>query len=135
MHMTSVFLLNQAVKFFSIGVLAYACGKLVVHTNIKVNYTRKIMHFSLFLIPIYLDQVLFVYDKTLGLFIVSASVFFAVLFIYVRPVRERFELVEMTFKAFDRPEDRPNTLLWLTTQVFVGYLVIVPMIYLFAVYD
>ena len=35
------------------------------------------------------------------------------------------------FLSFDRPEDRPNTLLWLTTQTAVGYLIVIPIIIYF----
>lgn len=132
--MEMAFILNQAVKFFSIGLIALGCGQLVTQTGIKVNYTRKIMHFSLFFIPIYLDQ-LFFYEKTLNLIIISFLVFTAVLFIYIKPIRERSPLITLMFRAFDRPEDRPHTLLWLVTQVAAGYMVIVPMIILFAAYD
>tara|TARA_B100001996_G_C18470570_1_gene519777 strand:- start:127 stop:603 length:477 start_codon:yes stop_codon:yes gene_type:complete len=35
------------------------------------------------------------------------------------------------FLSFDRPEDRPNTLLWLSTQITVGYLILIPAIIYF----
>ena len=35
------------------------------------------------------------------------------------------------FLSFDRPEDRPNTLLWLSTQITVGYLILIPAIFFF----
>ena len=35
------------------------------------------------------------------------------------------------FLSFDRPEDRPNTLLWLSTQLIVGYLILIPIIIYF----
>ncbi len=35
------------------------------------------------------------------------------------------------FLSFDRPEDRPNTLWWLFTQILVGYIVLVPAVILF----
>jgi len=35
------------------------------------------------------------------------------------------------FLSFDRPEDRPNTLWWLFTQVLVGYIVLVPSVMFF----
>lgn len=132
--MESVFVLNQVVKFFSIGVIALGCGQLVAIRDIKVNYTRKIMHFSLFFIPVYLDQLL-VYEKTLNLIIISFLVFTGILMIYIKPLRERSPLISLMFKAFDRPEDRPHTLVWLFTQVVAGYIVIVPMIILFSAYD
>ncbi len=132
--MEAAFIMNQAVKFFSIGLIALGCGHLVTWKDVKVNYTRKIMHFSLFFIPIYLDQVIF-YEKTLPLIVISCLVFTAILLVYIKPLRERSALISLMFKAFDRPEDRPYTLLWLFTQVVAGYVVIVPMIVLFSYYD
>ncbi|GJM05410.1 MAG: hypothetical protein DHS20C09_14010 [marine bacterium B5-7] len=35
------------------------------------------------------------------------------------------------FLSFDRPEDRPHTLLWLSTQIAASYLIIIPAIILF----
>ena len=35
------------------------------------------------------------------------------------------------FLSFDRPEDRPNTLLWLSTQITVGFLILIPIIIYF----
>ncbi|MEA3359472.1 MAG: hypothetical protein U9R17_08740 [Thermodesulfobacteriota bacterium] len=35
------------------------------------------------------------------------------------------------FLSFDRPEDRPYTLKWLSTQIIAGYIVIIPAIVLF----
>ena len=35
------------------------------------------------------------------------------------------------FLSFDRPEDRPHTLLWLSTQITVGYLILIPAIICF----
>ena len=35
------------------------------------------------------------------------------------------------FLSFDRPEDRPNTLWWLFTQILVGYIVLVPSVIFF----
>ena len=36
------------------------------------------------------------------------------------------------FDGFDRPEDRPNTLLWLWTQYAAGFAIMVPMIWRFS---
>ncbi len=36
------------------------------------------------------------------------------------------------FLSFDRPEDRPYTLKWLSTQIAAAYVVIIPMIILFS---
>jgi len=127
----SVFLLSQAVKGLLLYLIQYGNGLLVRHAGVRVNYTRKINHFALFFIPMYLDRV-FAYENSLGLFVLGSFLVIVTLAIYVKPVRERVPFVATMFLSFDRPEDRPRTLLWLSTQITTGFLVIIPMIILFA---
>jgi phytol kinase len=128
--MEKVFLINVAVKAFSLYLVQYVTGLLVEHRGIRVNYTRKINHFALFMIPTYLDRV-FAYQETFGLFILGVLLAVLSLAVYVRPLRERYAFIGTMFRSFDRPEDRPYTLLWLSTQIVAGFLVIVPMVILF----
>lgn len=132
--MGTLFLVNQAIKFFSLGFIALGCGLLVTHREVKVNYTRKIMHFSLLLIPIYVERV-FAYERTLGLFVIGCLITIAITFIFIKPLRERFPLVSLMFRAFDRPEDRPFTVLWIVTQFMANYMILIPMIMLYARFD
>ncbi len=131
--MESEFLLSQAIRFFALVLLGYGCGLLVVYKGVKVNYTRKILHFSLFLIPISLDRV-FPYEMTFELFLIGSAIAVSKLILYVKPLRKRVALFQMMFNAIDRPEDRPYTLLWLSTQVVAGYLMLIPLIMLFVLY-
>jgi dolichol kinase len=127
----SVFLLNQIVKGLLLYLIQYGNGLLVRHGGVRVNYTRKINHFALFFIPMYLDRV-FAYENSLGLFVLGSCMVIITLAIYVKPLRERVPFIATMFLSFDRPEDRPRTLLWLSTQITTGFLVIIPMIILFA---
>lgn len=131
--MEYLFLLNMTIKAFCLYLIQYLTGLLVEHRGIKVNYTRKINHFSLFFIPTYLDRV-FAYRQTFGLFILGILLTVLSLVVYVRPLRERYAVIGTMFRSFDRPEDRPNTLLWLSTQILAGFLVIIPMVILYAHY-
>lgn len=131
--MESAFFLNQAAKWTLMMLVSYGCGLLVVYRSIKVNYTRKIVHFSLFLIPIYLDQV-FVFERTLTVAFASATAAVGALLVYIKSFRERIPVFQMMFNSIDRPEDRPYTLLWLITQTIVAYIVIIPFIFLFVTY-
>jgi len=130
----ALFVANQTVKLFVLYMIQYGCGLLVLHTSIKVNYTRKIIHFCLFLIPLYLDKI-FAYEKTLGLFMVGSAISVITLIIYIKPLRNNLPFINMMFSAFDRPEDRPLTLLWLSTQTVAGYIVIIPFIMLYVAFD
>ena len=38
--------------------VAYASGSLVYYKGVKVNYTRKINHFALFFVPMFIDKIL-----------------------------------------------------------------------------
>jgi phytol kinase len=129
----TLFVANQATKLLVLYLIQFGCGLLVVHQSIKVNYTRKIIHFCLFLIPLYLDKV-FAYERSLGLFMMASAFSVITLIIYIEPMRKRVPFINMMFTAFDRPEDRPYTLLWLSTQIVAGYLVIIPFVMLYAAY-
>jgi len=112
----------------------FCTGLLVKHKGMKVNYTRKINHFALFLIPLFLDRA-FAYEKSFGLFALGAVGAILSLVIYIEPIRSKVPLIATMFISFDRPEDRPHTLFWLTTQLAAGYMVLLPMIVLFYYYD
>ena len=61
-------------------------------------------------------------------YLVAGLMFALVLATYVEPVRSRVPLVALMFSSFDRPEDRPHTLSWLSTQAVAGYLVLIPLL-------
>jgi phytol kinase len=125
--MTAEFTLNLVTKLFFIYLVAYGSGLLVKHKDVKVNYTRKINHFIVFFIPLFIDQY-FPYNKNSFLLIFIGFTVGMVPFIfYTEKFRNRFSFFAICFSSFDRPEDRPHTLLWLSTQVAAGFLIIVPM--------
>ncbi|MCP3925288.1 MAG: hypothetical protein GY714_22165 [Desulfobacterales bacterium] len=128
--MTIEFALNLVVKTGILFAVGYCSGLLVEYKDVKVNYTRKINHFMLFFIPVYLDQI-FPYDKeSFALHIIGFAVAMVPFIFYTKKFRERFTFLRICFSSFDRPEDRPHTLLWLTTQITAGFLIIIPMIVL-----
>ena len=110
--------------------VAYASGSLVYYKGVKVNYTRKINHFCLFFIPMFLDKIIPI-EPSLELMIFGGIFAIASLIIYIKPIRLKSKIIQRMFLSFDRPEDRPNTLLWLSTQTAVGFLVIIPFIIYF----
>ena len=117
----------QTVILFSIQ---YVSGSLVYYKGIKVNYTRKINHFALFFVPMFLDKFIPV-KPSLELLIIGSILAVTGLIIYIKPVRIKSNFIQRMFLSFDRPEDRPNTLLWLSTQTAFGFLVLIPFIILF----
>ncbi len=122
--------LKTIIQTVTLITVAYASGSLVYYKGVKVNYTRKINHFALFFVPMLLDKILLAEPSTKSIIVGS---FFAVasLAIYLKPIRKKSRIIERMFLSFDRPEDRPNTLLWLSTQITVGYIVLIPAIIFF----
>lgn len=108
----------------------YLCGLLVRHKNIKVNYTRKIGHFALFFLPIFLNSVL-EYKQTLETFIISMTIMVSSMLLFWEPIRKRSAFLAICFMSFDRPEDRPHTLKWLVTQTIAGVAVMIGLIIYF----
>ena len=125
---------SEAVKVAAPAGSAYLSGLLVIRHGVRVNYTRKIVHFTVFLVPILVADV-FPYEPTLVTTAASGGVLVALLAGLVRPVRERVAPVATMFKAIDRPEDRPHTVLWLSTQVVAGYGVLLPLAVAFSAVD
>ena len=99
--------------------------------NIKVNYTRKIAHFSLLFIPLFFS-IYFPYDRSgiLGLFASFAFVWTLFPFLF----RAKVSFIRRCFMSIDRPEDRPHTLLWLFTQFLASIFVIIPFVIVSDVY-
>ena len=117
----SDFIIHEVPKVILIWSGLYALGNLVFHKNIKVNYTRKIGHFSIFFIPMFFEAY-FPYERT-G--VTSLLVLLSVLITYgIFLTRNKIPVVQRAFLAIDRPEDRPHTLLWFYTQ-FLACTVIV----------
>ena len=98
--------------------------------GMRVNYTRKINHFAIFFIPVFVDQQLASETFTDVVYLsISAVATLSFLVIFFEPIRKRVPLFQLMFDGFDRPEDRPNTLLWLWTQYAAGFAIMIPMIW------
>lgn len=128
------YILNQSSNVFFLVFIQYVNGLLVIHKNFRVNYTRKINHFLLFFIPIFLNRG-YIHEEAFWLYAIGAVLAVAKFVFYVKPIRDRVPFIKTMFASFDRPEDRPYTLLWIVTQTSAGYLVLLPASLLFAYYD
>lgn len=124
---TSAFWLSEVLKVSAIYLVAYLSAQLVIRRNVRVNYTRKINHFGIFFVPMLL-ALLFDYERNAVTSLTSGLIFLVALAPFLAPVRRRLKIFATMFRSLDRPEDRPHTLVWLTTQVVAGYLVIFPML-------
>jgi dolichol kinase len=121
----------ELTKVMVLYLVAFLCGLLVLRFGVRVNYTRKINHFALFFLPVFLAS-LFSYEQSLATVAMTGLIVMGSIGLYAAPIRERVPLLATMFSSFDRPEDRPYTLLWLQTQIAAGYLVIIPLVVLFA---
>jgi len=117
------FLITEISKFFLFWVLSYVLGNLVFHRNVKVNYTRKIHHFSLLFIPLFFATY-FPYDRNWVISLIGSLAFVWTLFPFI--FREKNTFIQRCFLGIDRPEDRPHTLSWLFTQFLASIMVIIP---------
>ncbi len=113
------FLIIELTKLFCFWLLAFTLGNLVRKYNIKVNYTRKVHHFSLLFFPVLLAAYFPYEDDLLGLIGAFSFIWTIVPFYF----RNHIPTLETCFLSFDRPEDRPFTLLWLITQFFFGLVI------------
>ena len=134
------FLMDFLIKMAIYFTIMYLTGLMVLKKGVKVNYTRKINHFSLLAVPFLLgvtsrgerssgggtdDHLI----QIVGL--LSGLLFFAM---FIRPVRDRVGIINTAFMGIDRPEDRPYTLVWTTTQTAANFLVAIPIaVYLDAI--
>ena len=119
-------------KGFALTAVMLLSGVLVRYFNIKVNYTRKINHFALFFLPVFIDKQFnaetFTDFKYLA---ISAVVSTLALSVYYEPIRKAIPPFQLMFEGIDRPEDRPHTFVWIWTQFAAGFAVLLPMIWLF----
>jgi len=124
----------QAYKLAVFGIIMFLTGIPAIQGKIKVNYTRKINHFVLILAPS-LGHYLFDYDRSPFAYAIDSAFTIAFLFFFIKPIRERFYIPRVMFASMDRPEDRPRTLLWLSTQLIASYTVLYFLYILFDAHD
>ena len=126
------FFFNQTIKFSIYFIVWYIGGLLVLNKGVKTNYTRKINHFSILFLPFFLDMII-PYRSPNGsgndFFLTTIGLLFGLLYflMFIKPIRERVNTINTAFLSIDRPEDRPYTLVWITTQTAACFLVSIPL--------
>jgi phytol kinase len=126
--------LNELIRTAVFFLAAWLLGLWVLRSGIRVNYTRKIQHFMVFFFPMVLASYI-PFKPSLLTVVGSGLVFLASLVPFSTPFRSRSTFLATAFASFDRPEDRPFTLLWLSTQLLVTYVVLVLVIVWLERYD
>ena len=122
---------STVAKGIALTAVMLLSGVLVRYFSVKVNYTRKINHFALFFLPVFIDKQFNAETFTDFTYLaISAAVSTAALSVYYEPIRKAIPPFQLMFEGIDRPEDRPYTLIWVWTQFAVGFAVLLPMIWL-----
>ncbi len=120
-----LFWTGELLKIVILYAVMYGSAQLVLRLGVRVNYTRKINHFALFFVPVLLWLILG-YEHTDVTRVISSIVLALGIVPLIGPIRRRVPFFATLFVSLDRPEDQPNTMVWLVTQVLAGYLVILP---------
>ncbi|MBN1537204.1 MAG: hypothetical protein JW908_10770 [Anaerolineales bacterium] len=130
--MIAAFLIDFFLKTLIYFAIMWVTGWLVENKNVKVNYTRKINHFALLIVPYLLNVLLrkppSADNDTSSIWMQVIALLSGLLFflIFINPIRSRNKIIKTAFKGIDRPEDRPLTLLWMTTQTAGNFLASIP---------
>lgn len=111
--MSTEFLLNTMLFLILYFGISFGAGQLVLVQGVKVNYTRKINHFSLYFVPLLVDRIVS-YEITLATGLARLGIILFCLGVMVRPIRERIRFVEIMYVG-------------LLTQIVAGFLVIIPL--------
>jgi dolichol kinase len=116
-------LLGLGLRLLALYVVSFLLGLLVLRWKVRVNYTRKVFFLILALIATYLTLHLGPGPSPL-VRVLAGIVFILFLATLSAPGRRRSCFLRVAFAAIDRPEDRPNTLLWLSSQTMATYLIV-----------
>jgi len=123
---------STVAKGLSLLVVMLSTGSLARYFSVRVNYTRKINHFAIFFLPVFIDQQFDAETFTDFVYLaISAVITTLSLLAFYEPIRKLIPPYQLMFEGFDRPEDRPYTLAWIWTQFAAGFAVMLPMIWLF----
>mgnify|MGYP003671287002 CR=1 FL=1 len=128
------FWIAQVITIASIYLTTFSLGLIVVKFNVKVNYTRKGVHFLMFFLPAVLISA-FPHDTSVATFLLNSSVLISCMVLFIEPIRNRISFFAIAFASFDRPEDRPNTLFWGATQLVGIYVSVVFVILMLQPYE
>jgi phytol kinase len=116
-------------------------GLAVEKLGVNVVYTRKFGHILfIFLFPLLVEPKIVPGDELyrawyLSVIWYSLLGFIVPFVIMVRPIRSRFRPLYYCLRGFDRPEDRPYTLIWFISQMLAIGLFQMPMTQYFVSQD
>jgi dolichol kinase len=115
-------------------VLSYGLGRLVIRGTMIVHDTRKIQSISFFLCA---TALMVFYDRAHGWIDNVFTTIYPLIWVlsFLEPIRNRIPFLKTCFASIDRPEDRPFTIIWLSTAFVVGYWVLLAMMEWLSIYN
>lgn len=104
--------------YLTIVALSWINGKFLRgYLGWKVNYTRKVSHIFVWMIPFVADLVINVEESNLSImWNIFMGIFGQALWMIPSRKLDCTGFLDTAFSGIDRPEDRPNTLKWLAVQ-------------------
>lgn len=116
------FLLSEFILLFINYCSSFFLGKGVEKYNWNVNYTRKVLSLSVFITALLINDYLnYNLQSAPWLSVIFVTI---LLYSFSEKWRKKSSFLATCFSAMDRPEDRPYTLYWLSTEVIVNFLII-----------
>jgi phytol kinase len=101
----------------------YVCGSWMTSRQFRIGYSRKLVHLSSLIVPLAVFHAIGIVSVLEKLACISASSL-ALSLSLTRIARKSIRVLEVSFSSIDRPEDRPHTLILLTSQMFCAYAVL-----------
>lgn len=107
--------------------ISFILGLFVSYKNLRVNYSRKILSIAFFLIASLTLTQPYIEDTWVRIALSLGTPMIWILS-FLEPLRKQSRFLSICFSSFDRVEDRPYTIIWLSTAMVVGYLILLLMI-------
>jgi phytol kinase len=119
----------ELARLIFIFVTVYTMSYLVREGKLKVNYSRKVAHFSHILSTLFINRTFLGYS--IQYFVISGTLSLFQILLFSKPIRSRIALLDFFFLCYDRPEDRPHTVRLAFTQLLAMNSVLVGMALLY----
>lgn len=115
----------ELIRIMFIIIVGFIVSYLVKEGKLKVNYSRKIAHFSHILSTLFINGVFL--DYNIQYFVASGTISLFQILLFTEPIRSRIALLDFFFLSYDRPEDRPHTVRLAFTQLLAMNVVLIAM--------
>lgn len=121
-------------SLFVLYVLSYGLGHLVIRQKMIVHDTRKIQSIAFFLCA---SALMVFQERATGWTDTILTTIYPLIWVlsFLEPIRNRIPFFKTCFASIDRPEDRPYTIIWISTGFVVGYWVLLGMMEWLYVYN